>query len=98
MRLAASLLLLLSVPVVSSVAGDPGATHPFSIHDMLAMERLSDPQVSPDGNLIVFTVTKTDLEANKGRTDLWLVSADGTGLRRLTSDPAADSNPRWLGS
>jgi len=70
-------------------------THPFSVHDMLAMDRLSDPQVSPDGNRIVFVRRETDLEANKGRTDLWLVGADGTGLRRLTSHPAGDSNPCW---
>jgi dipeptidyl aminopeptidase/acylaminoacyl peptidase len=62
---------------------------------MLAMDRLSDPQVSPDGRWIVFVLRETDLEANKGRTDLWLVRADGTGLRRLTSHPQADSNPRW---
>jgi dipeptidyl aminopeptidase/acylaminoacyl peptidase len=62
---------------------------------MLAMDRLSDPQVSPDGKWIVFTRRETDLEANKGRTDLWLVGADGTGLRRLTSHPAGDFNPRW---
>jgi len=62
---------------------------------MLAMERISDPQVSPDGRLIVFVLRKTDLEANKGRTDLWLVGVDGTGLRRLTSHPEGDSNPRW---
>jgi dipeptidyl aminopeptidase/acylaminoacyl peptidase len=70
-------------------------THPFSVHDMLAMDRLSDPQVAPDGRLIVFTRRETDLEANKGRTDLWLVGADGTGLRRLTSHAAGDFNPRW---
>jgi len=70
-------------------------THPFSVHDMLAMDRISDPQVSPDGKRIVFVLRKTDLEANRGRTDLWLVSVDGTGLRRLTSDPGSDSNPRW---
>ena len=70
-------------------------THPFSVHDMLAMDRLSDPQVSPDGRRIVFVRRKTDLEANKGRTDLWLVGVDGAGLRRLTSHQAADSNPRW---
>ncbi len=94
MRLAACLSLLLTV-AVCCIAGEAGATHPFGIHDMLAMNRLGDPQVSPDGNLVVFTVTQTDLEANKGRTDLWLVGVDGTGLRRLTSDPAGDSNPRW---
>ena len=70
-------------------------THPFSVHDMLAMDRLSDPQVSPGGRQIVFVRRKTDLEANKGRTDLWLVGVDGAGLRRLTSHQAADSNPRW---
>ncbi len=70
-------------------------THPFSIHDMLAMDRISDPQVSPDGKWIVFVLRKTDLEEDKGRTDLWLVGADGTALRRLTSHKAADSNPRW---
>lgn len=70
-------------------------THLFSVHDMLAMDRISDPQVSPDGKRIVFIVRKTDLEANRGRTDLWLVSVDGTGLRQLTSHPENDSNPRW---
>ncbi|MBP7050750.1 MAG: S9 family peptidase [Phycisphaerae bacterium] len=70
-------------------------THPFTVHDMLAMDRISDPQISPDGKHVAFVVRETDLEANRGRTDLWLVSIDGTGLRRLTSHPDADSNPRW---
>jgi dipeptidyl aminopeptidase/acylaminoacyl peptidase len=70
-------------------------THPFSVHDMLAMDRISDPQVSPDGKLVAFVLRTTDLEANKGRTDIWVVGADGSGLRRLTTDPAGDSNPRW---
>ncbi len=70
-------------------------THPFSIQDMLAMDRISDSQVSPDGSQIVFTLRTTDLEADKGRTDLWLVGTDGGGLRRLTSHEGGDSNPRW---
>ncbi len=70
-------------------------THPFSVHDMLAMDRISDPQVSPDGKWVVFTVRTTDLEANRGRTVLWMVDVDGTGLRRLTTHPASDYNPRW---
>jgi dipeptidyl aminopeptidase/acylaminoacyl peptidase len=62
---------------------------------MLAMDRVSDPRVSPDGDWIVFVVRETDLEANKGRTDLWLIRTEGTGLRRLTSHPEGDSNPGW---
>jgi dipeptidyl aminopeptidase/acylaminoacyl peptidase len=70
-------------------------THPFSVHDMLAMDRISDPQVSPDGKWIVFVLRKTDLDANRGRTDLWLVDVGGNNLRQLTSHPAGDFNPRW---
>lgn len=81
--------ILAATPVV---AADP---HPFNIHDMLAMERISDHHVSPDGKRIVFVLRTTDLEANKGRTDLWLVGVDGSGLRRLTTHPDSDTNPRW---
>jgi len=70
-------------------------THPFGVRDMLAMDRISDPQVSPDGKWVAFAVRQTDLEANRGRNDLWLVSTDGTGLRRLTSHVQSDTNPRW---
>jgi dipeptidyl aminopeptidase/acylaminoacyl peptidase len=70
-------------------------SHPFSVHDMLAMERISDPQVSPDGKWLAFTLRTTDLEANRGRTDLWLVGVDGWGLRRLTTHQASDYGPRW---
>ena len=73
----------------------PAETHPFSIHDMLAMDRISDPVVSPDGKRVVFMLRTTDLAANRGRTDLWLMGADGRDLRPLTSHPAADLNPRW---
>ena len=88
-------LLCLFVSEAVSFATPAGETHPFSVHDILAMDQLSDPQVSPDGKLVVFVLQKTDLEENCGRTDLWLVSVDGAGLRRLTSHPSEDFNPRW---
>ena len=95
MHLKYSILFFLFAGVGLNFAADIEKSHPFSIHDMLAMDRLSDPQVSPDGEWIVFVLRKTDLEADKGLTDLWLVDADGKDLRRLTSHKAADSNPRW---
>jgi len=85
--------VLAAILWATTAAAEP--SHPFSVHDMLAMERISEPQVSPDGARVVFTVRTTDLEANGGKTDLWLVGADGTGLRRLTSHSEADHNPRW---
>lgn len=89
------LLLTISSVILSAPSASAESSHPFSVHDMLAMNRISDPQVSPDGDLVVFTVRKTDLEANKGSTDLWLGGADGTGLRRLTSHPSSDHSPCW---
>jgi len=70
-------------------------THLFTIHDMLAMERISGPQVSPGGDRIAFTLRTTDLEANRGRTDIWRVGLDGSGLRRMTAHEASDFEPRW---
>ncbi|NQT02302.1 MAG: S9 family peptidase, partial [Planctomycetes bacterium] len=103
MRLISSLLFFLVFVNTGSLVGaaladrhtESSETHPFSIHDMLAMDRLSDPQVSPDGRWIVFTLRQTDLEADKGRTDLWLVRTDGANPRRLASHPEGDYNPRW---
>ncbi|HET9481457.1 MAG TPA: S9 family peptidase, partial [Candidatus Polarisedimenticolia bacterium] len=69
--------------------------HPFSVRDMVAMERLADPQPSPDGRWVVFTRRTWDEVANKVFTNLWMVSADGKDLRQLTSARASDTGPRW---
>jgi dipeptidyl aminopeptidase/acylaminoacyl peptidase len=88
--------LPLSVAVALCANPAAGSTpHPFSIHDMLAMQRISECRVSADGQRVVFTVRTTDLEENKGKTSLWLVEADGSGLRRLTAAPANDNDPCW---
>jgi dipeptidyl aminopeptidase/acylaminoacyl peptidase len=94
----ALLLAGCSAPSVAPPASHaaPLESHPFSVHDMLAMDRISDPQVSPDGKSVLFNVRVTDLAANKGRTDLWVVGIDGRGLRRLTDHEAADVNGRWM--
>jgi len=89
-----TVLLLTGLPAAAA-AQAPEKTHPLTVHDMLAMDRISDSKVSPDGQWIVFNVRETDLEANRGRTDLWLVGTDGKGLRRLTNHPASDFNGRW---
>ena len=70
-------------------------SHPFTVDDLLAMERISDPQVSPGGGRVVFVNRVTDLEKNKGISDLWMVNIDGSDLRRLTTHPAGASSPRF---
>jgi dipeptidyl aminopeptidase/acylaminoacyl peptidase len=91
------LFLVLSILAVILAAALPALAdpHPFNVHDLVTMQRVSDPEPSPRGDRIAFVVRATDLEANRGRTDLWMVNADGGGLTRLTNDPASDDNPRW---
>jgi dipeptidyl aminopeptidase/acylaminoacyl peptidase len=90
-------LLLLGGVMMLGAVQSPAAdeTRPFSVHDMLAMERVSDWQVSPDGRLAVFGVSTTDLDANRRRNRLWLVETDGAGLKPLTSAAGGDAHPRW---
>ena len=82
-------ICLFAVPAVA------GESHPFDVRDLVTMDRISDPQVSPDGATVVFVRRTADLEADRGRTDLWAVGTDGSGLRRLTTHEAGDFNPRW---
>ncbi len=89
------LFLLVCITLTTSAGFSQSRSHPFSVHDLLAMERIFDPQVSPDGKRIVFVLAKTDLEENRSRTDLWMVRTDGKDLRQLTSHPERDSSPRW---
>ncbi|MES1243833.1 MAG: S9 family peptidase [Acidobacteriota bacterium] len=91
MRKLPLLLLLAAVPATPAMA----APHPLTARDMHSMQRVSDPQGSPKGDRIAFVVRTTDFEANRGRFDLWTVSAQGGDAAPLTSDPAADTNPRW---
>jgi dipeptidyl aminopeptidase/acylaminoacyl peptidase len=69
--------------------------HPFNVHDLVAMQRVTDPRPSPDGKRVAFVVTTMDLEANTGRKDIWVAATDGSGERRLSSDPANDWAPKW---
>jgi dipeptidyl aminopeptidase/acylaminoacyl peptidase len=97
LRLRSALSLCLLVLVSSNLSGTVFAAdpHPFSVHDMLAMDRVGDPRVSPDGQWVAYSVSTPDVEANRSRTDVWLSSVDGKVTRRLTSHPASDHNPRW---
>ncbi len=74
----------------------PAGEHPFSVRDLLALDRVGDPQISPDGKQVLFTVRKTDLAQNRGRKDLWVVGLDGKPPIQLTTDPENEDAPRWL--
>jgi dipeptidyl aminopeptidase/acylaminoacyl peptidase len=88
--------------VIALVAWHPGAgaaepSRAFTPTDLNLLARVSDPQVSPDGDHVVYAQRETDLDGNRGRTDLWLLDLDRPGAkpRRLTQHSANDTHPRW---
>ena len=62
-----------SAAAAASAAGATQAAQPFTVQDLVSLDRISDPAVSPDGKRVAYTLRTTDLEANKGRTAIWLL-------------------------
>lgn len=80
-----------------SAEATPAAKKTFTVRDLVMMERVSDPRVSPDGKFVVCQVRKTDLDSNKGVNGLWLLDLKTPGATpRMLSAPGSDGNsPRW---
>src|SRR6202007_2677304 len=96
---AAALLAALGAALGLSGAGPPAADggSAFTPEDLVMLKRVTDPQVSPDGQRVAFVQRETDMDANKGRTRLWLLELgpDAGAPRRLTDAGSSDSSPRW---
>jgi len=67
----------------------------LTIDELLKVRRVSDPQVSPKGDLVAFTITDMDQAANKGMTQIYLVPLGGGEVRQLTNDEHSSASPRW---
>jgi len=70
-------------------------TEVFDVQAMMRVARISDPQLSPDGRWVAFTVQRVDLEANTRPTHIYLVPVGGGTPRRLTEQGNRNERPRW---
>jgi dipeptidyl aminopeptidase/acylaminoacyl peptidase len=70
------------------------AKHPFTFDDMMKLKRVGDPQVSPDGKWVIFSVVDVDLEANTKTPHIWIVPTAGGQEKEIIADQDAD-RPRW---
>jgi dipeptidyl aminopeptidase/acylaminoacyl peptidase len=71
------------------------AKAPFTFEALSKIARIDDPQVSPDGKWVAFTVQTVDLSANTKPTQIYVVAVEGGAPVRLTNDGTANSRPRW---
>jgi len=68
---------------------------PFDVNALLALKRIGDPQLSPDGKLVAFTVQSVDVAANKKPVQVWIVPLEGGAPRQITQDGESNQRPRW---
>ena len=68
---------------------------PVKVDDFARLRSVGDPQLSPDGKWVAYTVSTIDLEKDKRDTDIWMVGWEGGEEIRLTSSPEGESRPRW---
>ncbi|MEZ4654291.1 MAG: S9 family peptidase [Candidatus Eisenbacteria bacterium] len=76
-------------------AGKKGARAGLDFATMMKIERIADPQVSPDGRRVVFVMTEPDLSANVMRRSLHLLDLGSGAIRELTPGPGNHMDPAW---
>lgn len=79
----------------ASTKAQGNSAKPFTIGELIGIRRVADPQLSPDGRWVAFTITDTDKAANRRTTQIYLVATRGGAIRQLTNDKASSSQPRW---
>ncbi|NHZ73566.1 MAG: prolyl oligopeptidase family serine peptidase, partial [Nitrospirae bacterium] len=92
------LLLLSGAPAMmaeESAAEGGSEPRPLEVDDYFRIGRVADPQMSPDGGWIAYTVATHDLEEDKSNTRIWMVSSAGGEARPLTGEKVSSSSPRW---
>src|SRR5256885_17217906 len=85
----------LTVPV--SLFPFPGLSaqkRAITIDDYLALKSVGNPQLSPDGKWVAYTVTEQSLKDNRGITRIWLADVASGAVRQLTAGPGSDRQPR----
>jgi dipeptidyl aminopeptidase/acylaminoacyl peptidase len=79
---------------ISATAALAQAKHPFTFEDMMKLKRVGEPEVSPDGKWVIFSVLDVSLEANTKTSHIWIVPTAGGQEREIIADQDAD-RPRW---
>ena len=67
----------------------------YTVDDLLKVRRVSDPQLSPDGRHVAFTVGDVNFADNRVVNQIYVVSVNGGELKQLTNGKTSSSAPRW---
>jgi len=86
--------LLLILALANSLAAQT-ARRPMKLDDLTRFRNVSDPQISPDGQWVAYTVSTTDTKDDKSSSHIWMLNIDGSNDRQITFSNESESSPRW---
>ncbi len=84
----ACLLLLIASPLVAQKRA-------ITFEDFIALKSVSDPQLSPDGKWVAYSVATPSLQDNRNVSRVWVVEVATGKARALSGGPGSDRQPRW---
>jgi dipeptidyl aminopeptidase/acylaminoacyl peptidase len=87
--------LALAIAVLAPAAPSAQSKRALTLDDHSRIVAVGDPQRSPDGQWVAYTVSTIDAEKDRRNVDVWMVKWDGSEQLQLTSSPDSESSPRW---
>jgi dipeptidyl aminopeptidase/acylaminoacyl peptidase len=95
--------LLLSILLLLSFTSLHAQKRAFTIEDLYRVKNISDLHISPDGKIVVFVLTTSDLARAKRNSHIWAIDIkgdisgdiNGQNLRQLTSGEKSESSPSF---
>ena len=96
MKTMRKILVVVAVCCAVAVGARPqeSAKHALTFDDLIKLQRVAEPQISPDGKWVTYTVAMPDMEANRNASNIWLVPTAGGEAIQLTQS-GKDSSPVW---
>lgn len=90
--LASALLIALALSCAVFAQQTP---QQLTINELLKIRRVGDPQLSPDGRTVAYTITDVDKAANRGTTHIYLMPTAGGEPKMLATGERSSGSPRW---
>lgn len=88
------LVTAVAMQLCATLLAQEAAKHPITFEDMIKMHRVNEPQISPDGKWVAYTVSTPDMDANRNASNIWLVPTTAGPASQLTQS-GHDSSPVW---
>jgi dipeptidyl aminopeptidase/acylaminoacyl peptidase len=94
-RVPVALVTALVWAAMTTSAAAAGSRRPITLDDFNTFVDVADPQISPDGAWVAYTVTRIDVKRDRSDDDIYMTSWDGERTVRLTSGDANENTPRF---